>query len=91
MEDHKARAVTQKEFMDIVNKMILTGCPLPNNFVLYHCIEDFTTPDEHTISIKSFLTERDARDASGLEEKPNGKYSNRTTYHVIKGNQEFFV
>ena len=81
----------QQEFREIVKKMVESKCPLPKDFLLYHCVQEFINSSEHTISVKSFLTQNEARQAAGLNVRTNTKYGHQTTFRVVKGSDDFDV
>ena len=85
-------AELQTQFINVVNKMVRNGCPLPDSVVLYHAIHERINRSEHSISIETFLT-RDA--AQSVTEEDNkgggGKLWHVDRYKVIESGARYDV
>lgn len=91
-------AELQQNFMKIVNKMIESGCNLPDEFELYYRLEETLDRYGSHIMIVPYLTKEKAlnscpkyREWEEKKEDENivyqssepGKYGNQTTYKII--------
>lgn len=86
-------AELQARFIDVVNRMIRSGCPLPDDVALYHAIHEVINRDEHSIAIETFLTRDDAQSATADDEqRGGGKHAWRVDhYKVVESDERYHV
>lgn len=73
----------QAAFIDIVNEMIETKCPLPNNFKCFYRVMTHQDRCGTGLSIRPFLTEEAAYADCGFDQVWEGKYGSDINYEVL--------
>jgi len=87
-------AELQARFVDVTNRMIQSGCPLPGDIVLYHAIHERVNRDEHSIAVETFLTRDAAQEVMEEDEVTGGGGRNqwRVDHHkVVESTERYHI
>jgi hypothetical protein len=86
-------AELQERFRNTVYRMIQCGCPLPDDFNLYHAVHERVNREEHTVSYRSFLTKQAAQQACEPDVTVGGdkRAWHVEHYRVVKNAKKFEI
>lgn len=91
MSERERNTELQLKFTALVREMVEAGCGLPPDFELFHYVHNEVGKDNHTLTIQTFLTWREAEAALKWRTTQADLTGRWDTFCIARGSETFCI